>query len=350
MRKKLIVFLLLTAAVGGFAQLNYMATVKPAFETFAQDVANVLPFNASVGLGWSDAYVGQFPHFGVGVTVGATTIPYDSVRAVMDAFAITLPAEISYVQQLGFPLPAYTLDARIGGFGIPFDIGLKVGYVPPDMMQQMGLPLSLDYILAGADFRYAFLEDKGRVPALSLGAGYSFMKGSLAVPGLLSGNITINNFQVPDGSGGYTTHILELANPALDFSWDTHVIEVKADLSKTLLIFTPHVGVGALFSFGSHAGGGLRSALTIDGSTPTQAQIDAINQAFIDAGETPPDLTATGFTVEKAAPVGWAGRLVGGLSINLMVVRLDLNAMYSFALSDFLSGAYGASANLRVQM
>jgi hypothetical protein len=344
MKKLLVVLLIVCAASAAFAQ-DYMTTVKPAFEAFAQDMANVLPFNASVGLGWSDAYVGNFPHFGVGVTVGATTIPFDTVATIVTAFSITLPAELSYVAQFGFPLPAYTVDARIGGFGIPFDIGLKVGYVPPDGMERLGLDLSLDYLLAGGDFRFAILDGKGLKPALSVGVGYSYTTGNLSVPGLLSGPITIGNFQVPDGMGGYTTHTLELTNPALDLAWDTHVLEVKAEISKTLLIFTPHVGVGGLFSFGSHAGGGLSSVLYYDGSPATQADIDAINAAFLAAGETPPDLSTTGFIVEKAAPVGWAGRVFGGLSINLLVVRLDLNAMYSFP-----GNSYGASANLRVQL
>ena len=310
MKKLLVVLLLACIGFSAFSQ-DYMTTIKPAFEQFAQDMANVLPFNASVGLGWSEAYVGQFPHFGVGVTVGATTIPFATVTTILDAFAITLPAEFSYVAQFGFPLPAYTVDARIGGFGIPFDIGLKVGYVPPDGMQKLGLPLSLDYLLAGGDFRFAILDGKGIKPALSVGVGYSYMKGALSVPGLLSGPITVSNFQVPDGSGGFTTHSLELTNPALDLAWDTNVLEVKAELSKTLLIFTPHIGVGGLFSFGSHAGGGLASELWIDGHVASQAELDAIIQAFNDAGQTPPDLSTTGFIVTKAAPVGWAGGCSG---------------------------------------
>jgi len=339
MKRLLSVLFIICIALSAFPE-DYLTEVKPAFETFAQDVANVLPFNASIGLGWSDAYIGQFPHFGVGVTLGATTIPYESVQTVVDAFGITLPSELDYVKQLGFPIPAYTIDARIGGFGIPFDIGLKVGYIPPDMMQNM--PLSLDYILAGADFRFAILNGKGLAPALSVGAAYSYMKGQLSVPGLLSGPAT--TITVPGG------HTLELMDPTLDFSWDTNVIEVKAEISKTLLIFTPHIGAGALMSLGSHAGGGLQAQLLIDGVAATQAKIDEVIQAFIAAGQTPPDLTATGFTVEKSAPVGWAGRVFGGLSINLLVVRLDLNAMYSFALTDFVGGAYGATVNLRVQL
>jgi hypothetical protein len=342
MKRLLSVSLLLCIAFSAFT-LDYMTELKPAFDTFAQDVADVLPFNASIGLGWSDAYIGQFPRFGVGVTIGATTIPFESVKTVLDAFSITLPAQFSYVQQYGFPVPAYTIDARIGGFAIPFDVGVKIGYVPPDTMQKMGLPLSLDYLLAGADVRFALLKDKGFMPALSLGAGYTFMKGNLSVPGLLSGDILITNFVVPGDP--ISPYDLTLKNPGLGFSWDTNVFEVKAELSKTLLIFTPHIGAGALLAVGSHAGGGLQSALLINGIQATQPQIDDIRQAFIDAGQTPPDLSTTGFIVQKGAPVGWAGRVFGGLSINLLVLRLDLGAMYSFP-----GGSYGASANLRVQL
>lgn len=340
MKKLLVVLLLVCAASAAFAQTTVDFTaLSPAFEQFAQEIADVLPFNASVGLGWSEAYVGNFPHFGLGLTVGATTIPWAAVTTIVDAFSIALPSELSYIAQLGFPLPAYTVDARIGGFGIPFDIGLKVGYVPPDGMEKLGLSLSLDYLLAGGDLRFAILDGKGLKPALSVGVGYSYMRGAFAVPGLMSGDIEIS--PVPPTY----THSVELSNPALDLSWDTNVLEVKAELSKTLLIFTPHIGAGALFSFGSHAGGGLASELLIDGVPATQADIDELEQAFIDAGQTPPDFTATGFSVETAAPVGWAGRVFGGLSINILVLRIDLNAMYSFP-----GNSYGASANLRVQL
>lgn len=344
MKTFLCVLCALCVAFGGFA-LDFTTEVKPAFEQFAQDVANSLPFNSSIGLGWSDAYIGQFPHFGIGVTAGATAIPADSVKTVTSALSITLPSEFSYAEKYGFPVPAYTFDARIGGFGIPFDIGVKVGYVPPDAMQKMGLPVSLDYLLVGADFRFALLKDKGFVPALSLGAGYTFMKGSLSVPGLMSGPLTLGNFQVPDGSGGYDIHTLELTDPSVNFSWDTNAIEVKAELSKNLLIFTPHLGAGASFSFGSHAGGGLQSSLLIDGLTPTQDEINQIIQAFKDAGKTPPDLTTTGIIVKKAAPVGWGARVFGGLSVNLFVLRLDLCGMYNI-----MSNSLGGSANVRVQL
>jgi hypothetical protein len=344
MKTLLCVSLLLCIALGAFA-LDYTTEVEPAFEQFAQDMASTLPFNASIGLGWSDAYIGQFPRFGLGVTFGATMIPSEPVKKVLQAFSITLPKQFSYVEKYGFPVPAYTFDARLGGFALPFDVGVKVGYLPPDMMQNMGLPLSLNYLLAGADIRFALLKDRGLVPALSLGAGYSFMKGSLSVPGLLSGPLTIGNFEVPDGSGGVTTHTLSLTDPSLNLSWDTNVIEVKAELSKTLLIFTPYLGAGALFAVGSHAGGGVQSSLLLDGSTPTQAQIDDIIQAFTAAGQTPPDLSTKGIIVQKAAPVGWAGRLFGGISMTLLVLRLDLGALYSFP-----GGSFGGSVNLRVQL
>ena len=34
---------------------------------------------ADVGLRWSDAYIGGFPHFGVGTTVGFIVAPMDDI-------------------------------------------------------------------------------------------------------------------------------------------------------------------------------------------------------------------------------------------------------------------------------
>ena len=55
------------------------ALSRAIFQTFATAAASSLPLETSVGLNWSDAYIGQFPHFGIGLTVGAATIPFSAV-------------------------------------------------------------------------------------------------------------------------------------------------------------------------------------------------------------------------------------------------------------------------------
>jgi hypothetical protein len=338
MRRILCLLLVLFVATGAFAA--DFATFKTDFEGFAQELAGVLPFNASTGLNWSSAYIGQFPHFGLGLTVGATTIPWASVSSIATNLGIVVPAELKAIETYGMPLPAYTADVRLGGFLLPFDVGVKVGYIPPDAMKQAGLPMSADYLLVGADIRFGLLKDEGFVPALSIGAGYNYMKGKIGVPNLLGGAIAIANFQDPSD---LSMHNLSLTDPTLDLAWDTSVIEAKAQLSKRLLILTPYVGGAISYSLGAHAGGGLSSTLQFDGHNITQAEIDQINQAYAAASQTPPDLSTTGIMVQKAVGNSLAYRVYGGVSLDLLFIYLDLGAAYNIS-----SGSLGGSVNVRL--
>jgi hypothetical protein len=202
------------------------------------------------------------------------------------------------------------------------------------------LPASAEYLLVGGDARFALLKDEGFIPALSIGAGYTYMKGKISMP-LMPGNISIGSFVVPT-VGTYT---IDLTNPALDLSWETSVIEGKVQLSKRLLIFTPYVGAGLSYSLGSHAGGGLSSTLLLNGVAPTQTLIDQINQAFTAAGQTPPDLSSVGIQVQKEVTPSLAYRVYGGLSLDLFIVYLDLGAAYNIS-----SGSLGGSVNLRLAL
>jgi hypothetical protein len=336
MRKILVGLLILIASTGAFAGTLDFTSFQTAFNTFAQDLADVLPFNASIGQSWSSAYIGQLPHLGVGVTVGATTIPFAAVDAIVANLGVTLPSELDYVRQYGFPIPAYTIDARLGGIFLPFDVGVKVGYLPPDALKQAGVAIAVDYLLAGADVRVALLKDEGFVPALSVGAGYSFMKGKIGVPGLLSGTTSITSFLNPYDQ---TYHALDLSNPSLDLQWDTSVIEGKVQLSKRLLILTPYLGAAV----GAHAGGGVSSTLLYDGVAITQAQIDQIVQAYTLLGQTPPDLSLTGIVVQKEVAPALAYRVYGGVSVDLLILSLDLGVGYNIS-----SGSLGGSVNLRL--
>jgi hypothetical protein len=344
----IVVVILLVVGFGAFAQSFSFDTFQTGFQSFADAVANTLPFNASVGLNWSDAYIGQLlavpPHFGVGVTVGATTIPTESISGVLTALNISLPAEVDQFTAYGIPIPAYTVDGRIGGFLLPFDIGVKVGYIPTGFIeQQLGVPIDVDYLLVGADVRFALLQENIILPSISIGAGYTFMKGAVSVPGVFGGNIDITSITPGDGH----TYALSLTDPALKFTWATNVIDLKVQVSKSLLIVTPYLGAGASYGISS-AGGGVTSTLqmSVDGgpaAAPTQAQIDAIT-AYLESQSLTADLSSQGFLVQAAAN-GWSFRAFGGISLNILIVKLDLGAMYNFT-----SGSYGATLGLRVQL
>ncbi len=319
------------------AQSVDFTTFQADFQTFATAVAGTLASTAAgTGLAWTPAYIGQFPHLGLGVSVGAGLIPYAAVEPIFSMLGVTLPSSLSMLQTYGIPLPGATIDARIGGFILPFDIGLKFGYFPPQEQSLLG-SIQLNYLMAGGDVRLALLKDEGLMPALSVGVGYTYFQGSVGLPGVISGNTVLDVSQAMNLEGYPGTHLLTLSSPTLAFNWQSSVIEAKAQLSKKILILVPTIGVSAAYGI-STAGGGLNSTLSYTGPN----SLATVQQVFQTLGYTLP--SATGIAV-SAASNGWAFSAFGGLGISLLILDLDVSANYNI-----LTGSLGGGVNVRIQI
>ncbi|AEJ19660.1 hypothetical protein [Gracilinema caldarium] len=322
-----------TVVTSGFSQASptSIADVQKGAESMAEALASALPFNSTLGLNWSDAYIGQFigipPHFGVGLSAGATSVKSDEMKVLLDKLGVDtqdLPEIL--------PLPAGILEARIGGFILPFDIGLKAGFITGDMgkaIEDTSGGLKLDYILVGGDFRYNLIKGNLLLPRVSLGVGVNYMKGSLGTT--LSGgqSFSYNN---------YNNYYINTSAPELGLSWETTTIDLKAQVSKSLLIFTPYAGLGASYGM-SKAGYYVKSEITTTGGS-----IDDIKNALTQAGITPPDISATEMS-SYFDNNGWAFRAFGGLSLNILVLKLDLTGLYNFS-----DGSYGGTLGVRFQL
>ncbi|UCF96876.1 MAG: hypothetical protein JSV89_17105 [Spirochaetaceae bacterium] len=330
-RVLIVVSILFLFATGLFAQTY--DEFKGYFETFSQEAANSLPITASVGGNWSPAYIGQFPHFGIGISLGGMFLPYESIKPVVDGLGVSVPQEL---EKYGVPFPVLAADARLGGFILPFDVGVKFGFIPDKAKELFSADVTADYLLVGFDARLRLVEGSGLLPTISAGAGYNFMRGTLGVNDVSSGE-TID-ISVPMNAAGYGgLHQLIITDPDLVFNWDTHTIQAKAQASWNLAILTPHVGFGAAHGF-SNAGGGLFSTLAYSGPN----DLTTVQQVFDSYGYPIP--TVDGIEVSSEAN-GWSFWVYGGTAFNIFIVKLDLSAMYNF-----LSGAYGASANVRIQL
>ncbi|MGA2615390.1 MAG: hypothetical protein ABSG38_18280 [Spirochaetia bacterium] len=335
-----VAFIVLVAS-GVFAQNFSFRQFQDAFQTVANVAASALPLESSVGLNWSDAYIGQFPHFGIGETLGVATIPYSAIENAVTTFGGTPSSNPSFLERflrtVGIPVPGYTFDVRIGGFFLPFDIGFKFGYLPssafPPSNPEYPRGYSIDYLLVGGDVRYALVKDKGSAPGISVGVGYNYMRADVAVSGVLNGPINIQQV-----SFGGSTHTIGFTNPSLNIFWNSSVFDAKIQVSKNLFIITPFVGLGISYGI-SNAGGGMQSQMTVDGNPVTQAQIDQINSAF-----------GTNFTYQnpgfgvKAGANGIATRVFGGLAFNLSILKIGLGYEY-----EFFSGSFAGMINLRIQ-
>jgi hypothetical protein len=333
-KKALVAALLMVALalVPGFSQNNPLTDLQDGVNDFSASLAKSLPLNSSLGLNWSDAYIGQLlgppPHFGVGLSAGVSTMDFDAVNGLMEILGSGLPFDLGKMI-----LPGYTSEVRVGGFILPFDAGIKVGILPDFTLSD----ISLDYTNVGGDIRYALLEGNPLLPVVSLGLGVNYLRGGISttVP-------TGMSFSFTEGPGG-APHTLALSDAELGFSWETTALDLTAQVSKSFILVTPYLGLGVNYAW-SKAGYAVKTDLTYDGTPLTAGELAALKSALSTAGLSGIDVDETGFS-SIINNDGLGLRLFGGLSFNIAVIRIDLTALYGL-----LSGDFGGTLGLRFQL
>jgi hypothetical protein len=325
--------LLLGISLTGFALTNGNVTdLQEKAADFSGKLAESLPFNSTLGLNWSDAFIGKLfpsvpPHFGAGVGLGFTTIPMSGMKGIANLAGVgaNLPSMDKLI------MPVYTVEARLGGLFLPFDVGVKFGYLALDSIPL--IDVSLDYMLAGADIRYAVLEGGIVLPKIILGVGFNYLKGGVGI----EGNQTPIEFTYG------TSDSFSLEKSRLGFEWGTKSLDFKAQISKSLFIVTPYAGLGLSYAW-SNAGYRLTSKVTRNGNPIGQSDINAINAALKEAGRESMDVTPDGISsiIENS---DLSFRAFGGISLNLAVFKIDLTGLYSF-----MDGNYGLSLGFRFQL
>jgi hypothetical protein len=205
--------------IRGFAQQPLtLSELSSDLSELAPDMAGASAFMSTIGLNWADAYIGQLvdipPHWGIGFTLGATTLKLDNLN--------TLIGKFGYESDKGFGskqlLPAYIIETRLGGLkGAPFDIGVKWGWLPYT-------PLFADSInyevnVYGLDFRWQLFQDRFYFPSISIGLEIDRATGGLRRAGSLT--VTRNGSDDIIINGG-TAGVV----------WDAWVFDLKLTVSK----------------------------------------------------------------------------------------------------------------------
>jgi hypothetical protein len=325
------------AAVPVFSQTQQIDAIKSSVETFSEKMALALPFNSTIGLNWSDSYIGMFtsipPHLGIGVTAGFTTIDFDSINKLLGAFGQQLPSidSLSFIEDTGFPLPGYTIDARIGGLILPFDVGIKFGYIPQNALNRLFEDINLSQMLIGADIRYALVISKVLPLRLSVGAGFNFLQGKISTSIPAGRSFQFDSYGI--------TNTITLDDPDLAIEWRTTTVELKAQVTLPYKFFTPYLGVGAGYAWTQSGYKVSAPNLYVNGGSISDEQKKLLEDYY---GLT--DVSEKGFeTINKYH--NFMLRSFGGVSINLFYVRLDLTAMY-----EVMGRKFGATVGLRFQL
>jgi len=324
------VFLFTGIAFSAFAQQEDLKKIQEGVKGFSEGISKAIPFNSLIGLNWSDAYIGKLipsapPHFGIGITLGATTMDPKSLKTLTGSMDADFP-DISIL-----PLPAYTVEARLGGFALPFDIGFKFGYLPSNVLPIA--EVNLNYLLVGGDLRYAIIDGKDNkaLPNVSLGVGVNYLK-----EGVSAKMGDAQKFR-------YLNWDIDLTQPDVNLQWGTTSLELKAQISKTIAIITPYFGIGGNYSF-SNAGYSVDAKVKINGGEVKQSDIDSINESLKQYGLDPIDIKAGGISsiIDTTA---FNVRAFGGLSLNLAAFRMDITGLFNI-----LDQNFGATLGLRFQL
>jgi len=293
-----------------------------------------LPFNSTVGLNWSDAYIGPSPpHFGIGITTGFTTMNFDSINRLMGQFDTGIDLKnTSTFEDRGLPVPGYTVEARIGVKAIPLDFGLKFGYLPPGIFESLMGTFSnkqafgFKNMLIGVDVRYAPLIKKVSPLRFSVGAGFNYMAGEITKD--LPNNLSFI-FYRPDIQK--LTNFSTTNNSQLGIVWRTLTLELKTQISFSFKIITPYAGVGASYAFS-------RAGYRVEKSQTDKSYAEELKSPGLTG------VSETGFeSIQKIN--SFNVRAFGGLSFNLAFFRLDLTGMYNIR-----SGNLGATIGFRFQL
>ena len=325
-RIKFFVFLLIAkVSFSAFAQtVPTFEALHGAAREFSTAMALSLPLNASLGLNWSDAYIGQFfpslvPSFGIGGSYGVTSMD----RGIMESLATPLGLGGRLPNVARFPFPGYTAEARIGGFFLPFDVGVKFGHLGPVRNPFGGRDaLRVNYTMIGADIRYAVLY-RPLLPTISVGFGFNYLTGGIG------GGVGAS--QAFSFVSGGETRTVSIAAPQVDLNWRTFSFDFKAQISQSFLLVTPFMGIGASYAR-SRAGFEMSGDVTGD-------------FGYLAAGELH-DINVTGGGLSSQVYTNaFSARLFGGIGFTMGVFRLDFTGIYSFR-----DGNYGASVGLRFQL
>lgn len=295
---------------------NPYTSARNGLNDFSDALNNSFPNTQIQQNVWANSWIGYLvqvgnggfcPRFGLGVNTGVASLDMTAMKETGDAFKMDLGSMPDTLV-----MPTITFDARVGGvkigdLSLPFDFGFTLSSIDSSKLGLDDLlkDVAFDYFCIGFDVRYCIWEPKVLDTKLSVGAGYYFTKGSVAVNS-------------------------DDANAGLDFKSSNFTL--NAQISTKLLFFRPFAGARLMFTNSSVDW----YAKNLDWTNilDSQGVADAVTYGLL------PSSFSGGADGFKFRPV-----IQGGFAFDLAVIDLTFSASYDLS-SKIAGGAFSLRFSL----
>lgn len=273
-------------------------TAEDGLNDFCDVLVDVVPNSQTQQNVYAEAWIGKlFPgfHFGAGVNAGVSALDVSSLKDAALALGVEDVKDIN--DTLVFP--TITVDARLGGIILPFDIGVTAMSIDTSKMDSVDKaidPVAIDFFTIGADIRYAILQGGFMRPKWSVGAGFYYTKGGV---------------DVDDDS----------AKASLDFKSTTFMVNTQASIKVLCLV--PFIGGRALFSKTSvdwKVNADWASIIAEEGDTYYDGVLDALTWGILPSSFSG---SSSGFSVYP--------QVFGGIGLDLLFLNLTVSGSYDIA-------------------
>lgn len=283
---------------------DYIPTDSPftvaenGLNDFCDDLADVIPNSQTQQNVYAEAWIGKiFPgfHFGAGVNAGVSALDVSTLKDAALALGVDDVKDIN--DTLVFP--TITVDARLGGIILPFDIGVTAMSIDTSKMDSVDKaidPVAIDFFTLGADIRYAIFQGGFMRPKWSVGAGFYYTKGGV---------------DVDDDS----------AKASLDFKSTTFMVNTQASIK--LLCLVPFIGGRALFSKTSvdwKVNANWASIIADEADSYYDGVRDALTWGILPSSFSG---SSSGFSVYP--------QVFGGIGLDLLFLNLTVSGSYDIA-------------------
>lgn len=283
---------------------DYIPTDSPftvaenGLNDFCDDLADVIPNSQTQQNVYAEAWIGKlFPgfHFGAGVNAGVSALDVSTLKDAALALGVDDVKDIN--DTLVFP--TITVDARLGGIILPFDIGVTAMSIDTSKMDSVDKaidPVAIDFFTLGADIRYAIFQGGFMRPKWSVGAGFYYTKGGVDVDD-------------------------DTAKASLDFKSTTFMVNTQASIK--LLCLVPFIGGRALFSKTSvdwKVNANWASIIADEADSYYDGVRDALTWGILPSSFSG---SSSGFSVYP--------QVFGGIGLDLLFLNLTVSGSYDIA-------------------